>query len=119
MFTKKPPAPQRPTLNVDDARPITGKRLVLLAVAGLLTAAAALAIGILLFGDFGSTEGRILATTALLAGYGLLTRAARGLRAVDAAGGNPARPAAGGWADRGHRRACGRGSFADDRRCLD
>jgi hypothetical protein len=43
----------------------------LLAVAALLTVAAALAIGILLFGDFGSTEGRILATTALLAGYGL------------------------------------------------
>lgn len=60
--------------------PITGKRLVLLAVAGLLTAAAALAIGILLFGDFGSTEGRILATTALLAGYGLLTLPAAILR---------------------------------------
>jgi hypothetical protein len=38
----------------------------------LLTAAAALAIGILLVGDFGATEGRILGTTALLAGYGLL-----------------------------------------------
>jgi hypothetical protein len=60
--------------------PITGRRLVLLAVAGLLTAAAALAIGILLFGDFGSTEGRILATTALLAGYGLLTLPAAILR---------------------------------------
>ena len=61
-------------------QPITGKRLVLLAVAGLLTAAAALAIGILLFGDFGSTEGRILATTALLAGYGLLMLPAAILR---------------------------------------
>jgi hypothetical protein len=80
MFTKKRSAPQRPTLKVDDAPPITGKRLVLLAVAGLLTAAAALAIGILLFGDFGSTEGRILATTALLAGYGLLTLPAAILR---------------------------------------
>jgi hypothetical protein len=66
------PASQRP-MNTDAEPPITGKRLVLLAVAGLLTAVAALAIGILLFGDFGSTEGRILATTALLAGYGLLT----------------------------------------------
>jgi hypothetical protein len=65
---------------VDGEAPITGKRLVLLAVAGLLTAAAALAIGILLFGDFGSTEGRILATTALLAGYGLLALPAAILR---------------------------------------
>lgn len=58
----------------------TGKRLVLVVVAGLLTAAAALAIGILLFGDFGSTEGRILATTALLAGYGLVALPAAILR---------------------------------------
>lgn len=65
---------------MDRERPITGKRLVLLSVAGLLTAAAALAIGILLFGDFGSTEGRILATTALLGGYGLLTLPAAILR---------------------------------------
>jgi hypothetical protein len=51
---------------------LTGKRALLLVVAGLLCAVAALAIGILLFGDFGSTEGRILATTAMLAGYSLL-----------------------------------------------
>jgi hypothetical protein len=51
---------------------ISGKRVLLLGVAALVSAAAALAIGILLFGDFGATEGRILATTALLAGYGLL-----------------------------------------------
>jgi hypothetical protein len=51
----------------------SGKRLVLGTVAVLLSGAAALAIGILLFGDFGTTEGRILASTALLAGYGLLT----------------------------------------------
>jgi hypothetical protein len=49
-------------------------------VAALLTVAAALAIGILLFGDFGSTEGRILATTALLAGYGLVCLPAAMLR---------------------------------------
>lgn len=49
-----------------------GRRIVLLGVAGLLIAAAALAIGILLFGDFGSTEGRILGTTAVLGLYGLL-----------------------------------------------
>jgi hypothetical protein len=49
-----------------------GKRAVLLGVAGLLSVSALLAIGILLFGRFGETEGRILATTALLAGYGIL-----------------------------------------------
>jgi hypothetical protein len=48
------------------------RRVLLLAAAGFATAAAALAIAILLFGDFGETEGRILATTALLAGYSLL-----------------------------------------------
>jgi hypothetical protein len=73
------------------ASPPTGRRVVLLAVAALLTVAAALAIGILLFGDFGSTEGRILATTALLAGYGLVCLPAamlrdRGQAAVLAAG---------------------------------
>jgi hypothetical protein len=52
--------------------PVSGRRVLLLGVAALVSAAAALAIGILLFGDFGATEGRILATTALLAGYGLL-----------------------------------------------
>lgn len=49
-----------------------GRRVLLVAIAASLTATALLAIGILLFGDFGQTEGRILATTALLAGYGLL-----------------------------------------------
>ena len=48
------------------------RRLLLLAVAGLLSASALLAIGILLLGHFGDTEGRILSTTALLAGYGLV-----------------------------------------------
>lgn len=48
------------------------RRPLLLAVAALLSASALLAVGILLFGHFGRTEGRILATTALLAGYGLL-----------------------------------------------
>ena len=52
---------------------MTGRRILLLVVAGLLTASALLAIGILLVGHFGSTEGRILGTTALLAGYGLVT----------------------------------------------
>jgi len=44
----------------------------MLGVAGLLSASALLAIGILLVGRFGSTQGRILGSTALLAGYGLL-----------------------------------------------
>ena len=50
----------------------SGKRIVLLTVAGLLSVSALLAIGILLVGHFGRTEGRILAATALLAGYALL-----------------------------------------------
>ena len=51
---------------------MTGRRILLLVVAGLLTASALLAIGILLVGHFGSTEGRILGSTALLAGYGIV-----------------------------------------------
>lgn len=73
-------ATRRPPSKADRERTPGGKRLVLLAVAGLLTAAAALAIGILLLGDFGSTEGRILATTALVAAYGLSTLPAAMLR---------------------------------------
>ena len=72
-LTKKRLVSPAPKPNMRGAPPTTGKRRLLLAVAGLLTAAAALAIGILLFGDFGSTEGRILVTTALVAGYALLT----------------------------------------------
>jgi hypothetical protein len=49
------------------------KRALLLAVAVLLTVSALLAVAILLFGgDFGRTEGRILGTTAMLAGYAVL-----------------------------------------------
>jgi hypothetical protein len=48
------------------------RRTLLLAVAGLLSASALLAVGILLFGDFGRSETRILGTTALLGCYGLL-----------------------------------------------
>jgi hypothetical protein len=50
----------------------SGKQIVLLVVAGLLSVSGAIAIGILLFGDFGQTEGRVLATTGLLAAYGVL-----------------------------------------------
>jgi hypothetical protein len=49
--------------------------MLLLGVAGLLSASALLAIAILLVGRFGSVEGRILGTTALLAGYGLVALA--------------------------------------------
>jgi hypothetical protein len=52
--------------------PRAARRLVLTGIAVSLCATALLAIGILLFGDFGETEGRILGTTMLLAGYGLL-----------------------------------------------
>lgn len=51
---------------------MTGRRILLLCVAGLLSASALLAIAILLVGRFGSTEGKILSSTALLAGYGLI-----------------------------------------------
>ena len=50
----------------------SSRRVLLLAVAGTMIAAAALAIGILLFGDFGGTEGRILITTLILAAHGVL-----------------------------------------------
>jgi hypothetical protein len=50
----------------------SGRRILLYAVVASLSASALLAVGILLFGDFGSTEGRILGTTALIAGYALL-----------------------------------------------
>jgi len=51
---------------------MSGKRILLLAVAALLSATALLAIGILLAGHFGETQGRILGSTALLAGYALV-----------------------------------------------
>jgi hypothetical protein len=59
-------------LSSSPAGPRRGKRFLLLAVIASLCTTALLAIGILLFGNFGELEGRILVTTALLAGYGLL-----------------------------------------------
>jgi signal transduction histidine kinase len=50
----------------------SGRRLLLGALVVSLCATAALAIGILLFGDFGETEGRVLATTAAISFYSLL-----------------------------------------------
>jgi hypothetical protein len=50
----------------------TGKRALLRGIVASLSATALLAIVILLFGQFGQTEGRILTTTMLLAGFGLL-----------------------------------------------
>jgi hypothetical protein len=52
---------------------VNRRRILLTAVAAVLTVAALIAIGILLFGQFGETEGRILATTLLLAACGLLS----------------------------------------------
>jgi hypothetical protein len=49
-----------------------GRRILVLGVAVVLCLSALLAAGILLFGHFGRTEGRILGTTAMLAGCGLL-----------------------------------------------
>jgi hypothetical protein len=52
--------------------PRTARHVVLTAVAVSLIVTALLAIGILLFGSFGETEGRILGTTMMLAGYALV-----------------------------------------------
>ena len=52
--------------------PRARSRALLLVVAALMCVAAALAIGILLLGDFGDTEGRVLTTTFLLAAHGAL-----------------------------------------------
>ena len=51
---------------------MTGRRVLLLGVAALLSLSALLAIGILVVGRFGSVEARILGSTALLAGFGLV-----------------------------------------------
>ena len=48
------------------------RRPLLIAALASLTAAALLAIALLLFGDFGSTEGRILGTTLAVSLYSLL-----------------------------------------------
>jgi hypothetical protein len=65
-----PGAAARPILTAGAI--VTRRRLLLFGVAGLLSASALLAIAILLVGRLGSTEGRILGTTALLAGYGIV-----------------------------------------------
>lgn len=65
-----PRSPRAATLEAE--REARMRRILLLIVAALLSASALLAVGILLFGRFGETEGRILGTTALVAGYGLL-----------------------------------------------
>jgi hypothetical protein len=49
------------------------KRPLLIAALASLSATAAIAIGVLLFGDFGTTEGRILGTTLAVSLYSLLT----------------------------------------------
>ena len=51
---------------------MVSRRRLLLGIAGLLCAAALFAIGVLLLGRFGRTEGRIVGTTAALAGISLL-----------------------------------------------
>lgn len=51
---------------------ISGKRFLSLAIVASLCATAALAIAILLFSQFGRTQGRILGTTGLIALFGLL-----------------------------------------------
>jgi hypothetical protein len=50
----------------------TWRRILLTSVTAAAIASASVAVAFLLFGAFGETEGRILATTALLAVHGLL-----------------------------------------------
>lgn len=50
----------------------TRRRALLLGVAVVLTASALLAVAILLIGRFGTLEGRILGTTALIGAFGIL-----------------------------------------------
>lgn len=84
-LTTKPPAgtssaanqstansPRRTRRRAADHTSITRRRALLLGVAVLLSVSALLAIVVLVVGRFGSAEGRILASTALLAGYGLV-----------------------------------------------
>lgn len=59
-------------------------RALLVMVIGALCLAALVAIGLLLFGNFGETEGKILLTTLAFAGYSLL-----GLAATSALGREP------------------------------
>ena len=51
---------------------MTRKRVLLMVVAFLLSVSALFAVAILLVGRFGSVEGRILGSTALLAGFGVV-----------------------------------------------
>lgn len=65
-------APRPPRGRRDGRTAVTRKRVLLLGIAVLLSVSALLAIAILLVGRFGSVEGRILGSTVLLAGYGLV-----------------------------------------------
>ena len=61
---------------------MSGKRILLLAVAGLLSATALLAIAILLGNGFGGSQWKILGTTGFLAGYALVALPAAASEAV-------------------------------------
>lgn len=52
---------------------MTRRRILLYGVAGALCASALLAIAILLVGRFGEVEQRVMGTTLLLAGYGVVS----------------------------------------------
>ena len=98
---------------------MSGKRILLLGVAGLLSATALLAIAILVVGHFGSTQGKILGSTALLAGYGLVALPAAvlldqgrsrmlGLATASLAAVGAAVALAAIWSELGHPRQVGR-----------
>jgi hypothetical protein len=58
---------------------MSGKQLLVSLTITSLAATAALAIGVLLLGDFGDTEGRLLATTLAISVCGLLALPAAAL----------------------------------------
>lgn len=71
--TRRPggePAPSGRTISVTDVS--SGKRLFFLGLIASLVLTAGIAIGVLLFGEFDSTAGKILSTTALLALFSLV-----------------------------------------------
>lgn len=75
---------QAATTGTADGRRRSLARVLLVLTVGSLCLAALVAITVLLFGDFGETEGKILLTVLALAGYSLL-----GLGAATAAGRKP------------------------------
>jgi hypothetical protein len=63
---------RRPTRARPGRRVKAGRSIIVVGIVVAASVTALTAVGILLFGEFGTTEARILTTTALIAAYGLL-----------------------------------------------